>query len=253
MKVKQFKMQVTPEQSEIVQKRLFELGYVWFNGDNKVILTDKPILAINTIDKDICWADKLNDVNLTFEQFKEKYMEFELPEKWCVKGSDSIEDTIIRKWFYDNQKTKGFFTFDFVIGVYYLSDNLIKTSWTPQGFYFPKGYTEITFDQFKKYVLKEEAMETELKVTKEYVLELAKLYPETRDKLKVIFPNVFEDDKYLEIPFEQDGIIDSNYIILAETRAFGKFKEKAIYLNGDYNWEIFNDDGADILIPTKKQ
>lgn len=253
-----FRVNVTPEQSKIVQETLFKLGYKWYSGITDVSHTSEPVLCISPIDKDITYSSYSIDSNMTYEKFKEEFVKFKLPEKWCVKGSNSKENTIIRKWFYDNQKTKGFFTFDFVIGVYYLSDNLIKTSWTNQGFYFPEGYTEITFEQFVKHILKQKTMGEELKVTKEYVLELAKLYPETKDKLKVLFPKAFEYDKYFKIPLKYNN---RRQVIVTEyggdviwVKQDYEFAEKGFYLNEGLNWEIVKDsDGALVLVPTKKQ
>lgn len=76
----------------------------------------------------------------------------ELPKKWCFTTTKESND-IFHKW-YNRQNDK-------TIGNHYCSDNGIVKGWM---YYAPerkKGYTEITFDQFKKWVLKENDMTEE--------------------------------------------------------------------------------------------
>jgi len=91
------------------------------------------------------------------EQEKMKTIEFTLPEKWCVRGIKTngnclrIEDPELFKTiqnsnfpFKDNQ-------YGFYVNCYYYpnqNDKLIHL------YEIPKDYTEITFEQFKRYVLK---------------------------------------------------------------------------------------------------
>lgn len=74
------------------------------------------------------------------EHFEKK--EFMLPEKWCVKvtvkNSSYLNAFAFTSGYYGLCNFNKYFTSDIVAGV--------KTG---------NGYTEITFDQFKKYVLKE--------------------------------------------------------------------------------------------------
>jgi len=52
------KMEVTPQQSEILQKELFKMGYAWLlYQDNELRFTKKPYLFWET-DKAITYADK---------------------------------------------------------------------------------------------------------------------------------------------------------------------------------------------------
>ena len=90
-------------------------------------------------------------------QFVVKDPEFVLPEKWCIKFS---HDKKLLDWCKENTQTN--FTY---------FENLIITN--DNYFHYPlnttqvttrnSNYTEITFEQFKKYVLKEEVIE-EVKV-----------------------------------------------------------------------------------------
>lgn len=95
------------------------------------------------------------------EHFIEVEPEFILPERWCVKNTDKI----ISKYF--NEMTNDNFTYNNHENKYLHSEslnNLKLTDFISKGnyqsktfadFYIRPNYTEITFEQFKKYVLKE--------------------------------------------------------------------------------------------------
>jgi len=70
----------------------------------------------------------------------------ELPEKWCV-CRDYKTALVINDWFNTLKKPTTLFTTD---KGYVCSDK------SALEFKIPEGYTEITFDQFKKWVLKED-------------------------------------------------------------------------------------------------
>ena len=71
-------------------------------------------------------------------QFVAKEPEFVLPEKWCVEVNDEIRDR------FDYFKSDG----------YHHSIQINDTNkWS---YIIKEGFTEITFEQFKKYVLKED-------------------------------------------------------------------------------------------------
>lgn len=103
--------------------------------------------------------------------------EFVLPEKWCIKTENNITGRIIGKWF-DDQAFKNCYVKN-CLGDYYHSHNNSDQSILKQGYLdanfahgSPKpGYREITFDQFKQYVV-ENTMET----TKEPIFEVDKWY-----------------------------------------------------------------------------
>lgn len=80
----------------------------------------------------------------TFEQFKEMYLdEFILPEEWCVKADKYNYDSIF-KW--------ACFSWNWCEDIFVTS----KGTWCREK---PENFIEIKFEQFKKYVLKEDNME----------------------------------------------------------------------------------------------
>jgi hypothetical protein len=85
------------------------------------------------------------------EFLKEK--EFVLPEKWAIKGefSSKRNNRILSEWFSTN--SNNCWAISSPEYFYFIEDNNCK-----RVKYLPTSYTEITFEQFKKYVLKEEIM-----------------------------------------------------------------------------------------------
>jgi len=81
--------------------------------------------------------------------------EFTLPEKWCIRQSAGEE---VYKWF-----NKKYDVTSFPTGNY---NYLVNSECSVYSDYIPQGYTEITFEQFKKYVLKDY-----IKESKEVILE----------------------------------------------------------------------------------
>ena len=79
--MKAFKIQVNPEQSRIVQEEMFKRGHKWYSGSTTIILLNSPYLFICNEDKDIVKTEndkyfaEHNYPELTFEQFKQQYME----------------------------------------------------------------------------------------------------------------------------------------------------------------------------------
>lgn len=95
-------------------------------------------------------------------QFIVKEPEFVLPEKWYIqRNSENFE--ILNKW--ENNKRGTIVAFN---------NNNNCSMFSDKDYYYTKpenilGYTEITLEQFKKYVLKEEIVEE--KVVKEKVIK----------------------------------------------------------------------------------
>ena len=105
-----------------------------------------------------------NAIEITIDQFNQyfgkkesvsKTEEFILPEKWCIKvtaeNKKSLEDWRPMKSITGT-------------GSYMLNDNF-KGDFNSKGYvtqYYDKNYTEITFEQFKKYVLKETVTKVDL-------------------------------------------------------------------------------------------
>jgi hypothetical protein len=81
--------------------------------------------------------------------------EFVLPEKWCIVTT-SENFTVVKLWL-QNVKNYGLYNCDWSIGNIYCIDEGIKVSgWMHYAKEQKKGYTEITYKQFCKYVLKQE-------------------------------------------------------------------------------------------------
>ena len=81
MEISNFKMAVTPEQSRIVQEFLFKNGYRWADGSNKIACVKAPYLKLDSTSAFGLYYCILEEdfrnfqmQELTFEQFKEKYM-----------------------------------------------------------------------------------------------------------------------------------------------------------------------------------
>ena len=96
---------------------------------------------------------------------KTKNEEFILPEKWCIKR-DENNHKVINSWFSRTENNKECFSFMSEC-VYLTSDHVNCSSWIHTTDTKPDGYTEITFEQFKKYVLKETKTKVEEKPKQE--------------------------------------------------------------------------------------
>ena len=171
MKIEPFKMKVTPEQSRIVQEILFENGYSWYSGGTTVRNMDEEVLYFygRTDDpyKDkpgLTWALSIEgdpDIPiLTYEEFIDKY-EFELPEKWCIKPETLEQSKLIGKWLdecFSDVLNQNFYENSGMMGLYF-GNNEPGYVW---GYGPSQGFEEITFEQFKKYVLREETMDKKI-------------------------------------------------------------------------------------------
>jgi len=62
------KMEVTPQQSEILQKELFKMGYLWAFWFNKLCYTDRPF---------VYWENK--GISQSPEAGRESFISDELP------------------------------------------------------------------------------------------------------------------------------------------------------------------------------
>lgn len=142
----------------LVDNRNYEESYL--NANFPIIVCNKKEGASHweTIANAKLYKNHKNHPVYTFEQFKEMYLEeeFVLPERWCIK---SIGEETYTKYL-----------------VPYLKQiNYHSTNWDGKDYYYHvfKGncsayktklnnYKEITFEQFLKYVLKQETMEKEI-------------------------------------------------------------------------------------------
>ena len=81
---------------------------------------------------------------------KTKFMK-NLPEKWCIKVTNENKD-VLGDW-----RTDGYLS-NYAINCYLHTPMNGKNGWNQKT--KETDYTEITFDQFKKYVLKQDTMKT---------------------------------------------------------------------------------------------
>lgn len=110
------------------------------------------------------WFDLIFYKIIDFQTFIEDNKEetFVLPEKWCFTTTEKSHKIFI-DWYIDKyKKIRG--SFNTTIGNHYCINEKNNTE---QGWmYFAperkEGYTEITFEQFKKYVLKQDDMEKKI-------------------------------------------------------------------------------------------
>lgn len=91
----------------------------------------------------------------------------------------------------------------------------------------------------------------ELKITKEKVLEAAQKCSKAKETLKSLFPEVFEDDKSVDVGSVVGKSFFNNDFLTV--RRGGEYRYKGFYLTPKYNWEIIKDSkGELVLVPTKK-
>lgn len=115
-------------------------------------LFDTDNVERNVIMNGGLWQFKPSTKEAYDVQFVVKEPEFMLPEKWCIKFSKDIE---LLNWCKKNTQT-GFKSFEnlFVTEDNYFHYPLNAVQVTKRN----NDYTEITLEQFKKYVLKEETV-----------------------------------------------------------------------------------------------
>lgn len=98
------------------------------------------------------------DKNIFLEACDIKIDDFVLPEKWCIVTTDE-NIVVVKKWLQD-VKDYDIYNNDWSIGNIYCIEGKHVDGWM----YFAKekktGYTEITYEQFCKYILKQEIKET---------------------------------------------------------------------------------------------
>lgn len=103
----------------------------------------------------------------------------------------------------------------------------------------------------KKLFKKVEDNNMELKITKEKVLEAAQKCSKAKETLKTLFPEVFEDDKSVDVGSVVGKSFFNNDFLTV--RADYEYQQKGFYLTHKYNWEIIKDSqGKLVLVPTKK-
>lgn len=115
--------------------------------DHSVLFESHPLLRFAT-------EEEINKAENKLENLEK---EFVLPEKWWIKVTKENQ-YIVGTWIMDNDKQKGINDLaqhtSYIGGIFQYPRNY-DYSWKCST-YTPKEHTEITFEQFKKYVMKEE-------------------------------------------------------------------------------------------------
>lgn len=124
------------------------------NGKEDILINNDLLIFKVKIDGDNIniWVDCIQEADT-----------YILPEKWCIDGN--LDRKLIGRWFDENRKVKVGVLFADGKGAKYLHwPVLVNNNHSNE---YPKlGYKEITFDQFKKYVLKQDINKLEDKSLK---------------------------------------------------------------------------------------
>lgn len=114
----------------------------------------------------------------TFKQWKELFYqkEFVLPERWCIKWGNKENSIIIQEYLESKDPEKK----NWIHSHTAHDDAFVdyKNSYYSYHSEAPSGFTEITFEQFKKYVLKQEETMTKQDFTIEGSEALKKAFVE---------------------------------------------------------------------------
>ena len=159
MKIEPFKMKVTPEQSKRVQEILFKNGYSWTGDDTSISMLWRTHLYFRGkflfCGQSTEWFKDVHELSeITYQEFIDKY-EFELPEKWGIHPTTIEEARIVGKYFDEYR-----------LGIILEGENFYEKNANlildggigiQYGLGIPSSFKKITFEQFKKYVLKEES------------------------------------------------------------------------------------------------
>lgn len=210
---------------------------------------------------------------ISLEEFKEHVLKVSpenldtLPKKWCIKTTkENIH--VLGNWRTDGPLLNGY------IGWYLHTPMNGKNGYNID--HIEDGYIEITFEQFKKHILKQNNMITvsrrdlgrihniacstwktkienlgsrnpfseTIEISQDEVDEMFKAA--TLDQIPVLIEIFGEQQKYLDVSKEGVGRFLS-------VRLCGEYQNKGFYLNDSYNWEIVKDnENQFVLIPTRK-
>lgn len=160
----------------------------------------------NMLNADINGNLPENAIELTLEQWdkivnKNVIEEFKLPEKWCVKPSKETSE-----WFNKNSQTNAR-DYD-TINCGYLHYPKV-TKYLHHYDTIQSGYTEITFEQFIKYVLKEEIMNKE--ITGYKLKEGCEHYRKAAEEITG-FRNPSNSEEYFAEFFKKKLLLDGAFI-----------------------------------------
>jgi hypothetical protein len=200
---------------------------------------------------------------------------FTLPEKWCIKLTNENID-VLGEWRSDGPLQQ-----------IYTGDWYLHTPMNDRNGYNLQrkddNYTEITFEQFKTYVLKQKNMNTISRTDlgkihniacstwKKKIENLGSRNPFsltvelTQSEVDEMFKAATPDQRptLVNIFGEQSNQIDLTELSTIEykingrcilaVRSMGDYKDKGFYLDDTFKWEIVKDNyGQTVLIPTRR-
>lgn len=146
-----------------------------------------------------------------------KEEEFVLPEKWYIQRDDSNYN-IVNKWFNENQPIDMKWVGNNGLMNYpHYSSNQIPNE--REYILKERGYTEITFEEFKRYVLKENMEERE-------IIGYKLVKPEFRDAVKAIVGEVWFNEywdnnlKSRGVHFTRSNILYTEYSLAVENKLY---------------------------------
>ena len=149
------------------------------------------------------WVGSKKDIPVyTFEKFEEMYLkeEFILPVKWCIKDCKKVTEYGAKRFHHKmgNIWEDAYLCIDESSGKY----NYLKKKY---------NYTEITFEQFKKYVLNQNNMENNKQIIGYKLIK--EEYREAAYKIANVscfFNGMvdFEENCYIEKNLKEAGVLD---------------------------------------------
>ena len=120
-------------------------------------------------------------------------------------------------------------------------------------------YFRIPYEGHGWYVLKSdcEIVTDTITVTADKIRAMAAKSPQVKEVLKEGFPECFEEDKYFDLHLNGQGLSlwhnkTECLLTLAEGSAPEGLWGKCLCLSSRYNFELIENRGIQILIPTKK-
>jgi hypothetical protein len=199
-----FKIKVTPEQNEAVQKYLFSQRYSWQYHGRVVNNPDSPYL-FTYADKRITHAMDGNEVH--FQSHKNKEIKFEdyfFPEKWVIEITKYNRDMAVA-WINNNSQT-GCRNYTLVYHTYLVYPAIGTFDLSHLSDTIPYGYKLITTEQFmNEYLPTPETKSAE---------GTKALTAESVNPLDVQVASIYHEDKvkgmYM-IKLDADSIVPNNY------------------------------------------
>ena len=187
----------------LVDNRNYQKSYL--EEDHPVIVCNKKQNYSNweSLENYYNFVDSKKDIPIyTFEKFEEMYLkeEFILPVKWCIKDCKKVTEYGAKRFHHKmgNIWEDAYLCIDESSGKY----NYLKKKY---------NYTEITFEQFKKYVLKNNNMENNKQIIGYKLIK--EEYREAAYKIANVscfFNGMvdFEENCYIEKNLKEAGVLD---------------------------------------------